>query len=103
LIFLNIVSIPNLKGSSHPFTLKGEIAVMHIYPAMVSIIFHTMKIKAKIQTIFYKCLKMPQVPAKQRTAMTNTSMSLSRQQVNTSIHFLYIPNFYGGHKMLEGF
>jgi hypothetical protein len=75
---------------------------MHIiYPTVVWIIFHIMKIKTKIPTIFKKCLKIPQVLAKQRTAMPNTSMELGRQQVKTSIYYPYILNLNEGHKRLE--
>ena len=47
------------------------------------------------------CLKMPQVLAKHRTAMPNTSMELGRQQLKTSIHYLYILNLYKGNKRFE--
>jgi len=53
IFFGGIVYIPNLRGSPHPFTLKGETAVMYIiYPTVISVIFHIMKINAKMQTIF---------------------------------------------------
>ena len=44
---------------------------------------------------------MPQVLAKHRTAMPNTSMELGRQQLKTSIHYLYILNLYKGNKRFE--
>ena len=51
--FFNIGNIPNLRGSTHQFTLKGEIAVMRvIYPTVVPIIFHIMKIKLKYKQYF---------------------------------------------------
>jgi len=44
---------------------------------------------------------MPQVLAKQGTAAPNTRMERGRQQVKTSINYLYFLNLYEGHKRLE--
>jgi len=44
---------------------------------------------------------MPQVLAKQVTATPNTRMEPDRQQVKTSIHYIYFLNLYEGHKRLE--